>query len=153
MLKNLDISNNSTKNDCKLIGLVSTSKEFKIAWIINNSLDVSLIKEDNEIINLSNGRSLSISHLLYKRNKGFIRLINNKVMNNKGKSITFKEKKHIKINPEQSINETMKVLQNCVGESIPVIDSNNKLIGVISENDVLKAYDKITKIIRRNHEW
>ena len=86
MLKNLDISNNSTKNDCKLIGLVSTSKEFKIAWIINNSLDVSLIKEDNEIINLSNGRSLSISHLLYKRNKGFIRLINNKVMNNKGKS-------------------------------------------------------------------
>ena len=86
MLKNLDISNNYPKNDCKLIGLVSTSKEFKIAWIINNSLDVSLIKEDNEIINLSNGRSLSISHLLYKRNKGFIRLINNKVMNNKGKS-------------------------------------------------------------------
>ena len=86
MLKNLDIRNNYPKNDCKLIGLVSTSKEFKIAWIINNSLDVSLIKEDNEIINLSNGRSLSISHLLYKRNKGFIRLINNKVMNNKGKS-------------------------------------------------------------------
>ena len=86
MLKNLDISNNYPKNDCKLIGLVSTSKEFKIAWIINNSLDVSLIKEDNEIINLSNGSSLSISHLLYKRNKGFIRLINNKVMYNKGKS-------------------------------------------------------------------
>ena len=77
MLKNLDISNNYPKNDCKLIGLVSTSKEFKIAWIINNSLDVSLIKADNEIINLSNGSSLSISHLIYKRNKGFIRLINN----------------------------------------------------------------------------
>ena len=86
MLKNLDISNNSTKNDCKLIGLVSTSKEFKIAWIINNSLDVSLIKADNEIINLSNGSSLSISHLIYKRNKGFIRLINNIIMFNKGKS-------------------------------------------------------------------
>ena len=74
MLKNLDISNNYPKNDCKLIGLVSTSKEFKIAWIINNSLDVSLIKADNEIINLSNGSNLSISHLIYKRNKGFIRL-------------------------------------------------------------------------------
>lgn len=86
MLKNLDISNNYPKNDCKLIGIVSTSKEFKIAWIINNSLDVSLIKADNEIINLSNGSSLSISHLLYKRNKGFIRLINNKVIFNKGKS-------------------------------------------------------------------
>ena len=86
MLKNLDIRNNYPKNDCKLIGLVSTSKEFKIAWIINNSLDVSLIKADNEIINLSNGSNLSISHLIYKRNKGFIRLINNKVMFNKGKS-------------------------------------------------------------------
>ena len=86
MLKNLDISNNYPKNDCKLIGLVSTSKEFKIAWIINNSLDVSLIKADNEIINLSNGSSLSISHLIYKTNNGFIRLINNKIMFNKGKS-------------------------------------------------------------------
>ena len=42
----------------------------------------------------------------------------------------------------------MKVLKNFVGESIPVIDNKNRLIGVISENDVLKAYDEITKIIR-----
>tara|TARA_B100000678_G_C18161223_1_gene483117 strand:+ start:636 stop:1064 length:429 start_codon:yes stop_codon:yes gene_type:complete len=86
MLKNLSLGNNNENNDYQLIGIVSSSKEFKIAWIINNSLEVSLSKIDNEIIKLSNGSSLSISHLLYRRNKGYIRLINNKIIYNKGKS-------------------------------------------------------------------
>ena len=81
MLKNLNVDNN-LNDDYQLIGIVSPSKEFKIAWIINDSLKVSLSKIDNEIINLSNGSSISISHLLYKRNRGFIRLINNKIINN-----------------------------------------------------------------------
>ena len=80
MLKNLNVDNN-LNDDYQLIGIVSSSKEFKIAWIINDSLKVSLSKIDNEIINLSNGSSISISHLLYKRNRGFIRLINNKIIN------------------------------------------------------------------------
>ena len=80
MLKNLNVDNNLNE-DYQLIGIVSSSKEFKIAWIINDSLKVSLSKIDNEIINLSNGSSISISHLLYKRNRGFIRLINNKIIN------------------------------------------------------------------------
>ena len=86
MLKNLSLDNCNENNDYQLIGIVSSSKEFKIAWIINNSLEVSLSKIDNEIIKLSNGSSLSISHLLYRRNKGYIRLINNKIIYNKGKS-------------------------------------------------------------------
>ena len=86
MLKNLSLGNNNENNNYQLIGVVSSSKEFKIAWIINNSLEVSLSKIDNEIIKLSNGSSLSISHLLYRRNKGYIRLINNKIIYNKGKS-------------------------------------------------------------------
>ena len=86
MVKKLDININNKDNDFKLIGIVSTSKEFKIAWIINDSLAVSLSKVDNEIINLSNGTIINISHLLYRRNKGFIRLINNKIITKKGKS-------------------------------------------------------------------
>ena len=86
MLKNLSLGNNNENNDYQLIGIVSSSKEFKIAWIINNSLEVSLSKIDNEIIKLSNGSSLSISHLIYRRNKGYIRLINNKIIYNRGKS-------------------------------------------------------------------
>ena len=86
MVKKLDININNKDNDFKLIGIVSTSKEFKIAWIINDSLEVSLSKVDNEIINLSNGTIINISHLLYRRNRGFIRLINNKIITKKGKS-------------------------------------------------------------------
>jgi predicted transcriptional regulator len=42
----------------------------------------------------------------------------------------------------------MNILKDFVGESIPVVNDKNKLIGVISENDVLKAYDQITQTIR-----
>ena len=86
MVKKLNININNKDNDFKLIGIVSTLKEFKIAWIINDSLEVSLSKVDNEIINLTNGTIINISHLLYRRNKGFIRLINNKIITKKGKS-------------------------------------------------------------------
>ncbi len=92
--------------------------------------------------------NLTEGYFVNKENYYLGKLKLTKILNTNGKSITFKEKKHIKINPEQSINEVMKILQNFVGESIPVVDNNNKLIGVISENDVLKAYDEITKIIR-----
>ena len=91
---------------------------------------------------------LTEAYFTDKDNRYLGKLKLTKILNTDGNSITCKEKKHIKIRPEQSINEIMNVLQNFVGESIPVIDKNNKLIGVISENDVLKAYDEITKIIR-----
>ena len=35
-----------------------------------------------------------------------------------------------------------------MGESVPVIDNKNVLIGIISENDVLQIYKNITNEIR-----
>lgn len=77
---------------------------------------------------------------------GKLKLIN--ILNKPGNSINFKEKDPIIINPNQNINEIMNILKDFVGESIPVVNDKNKLIGVISENDVLKAYDQITQTIR-----
>ena len=77
---------------------------------------------------------------------GKLKLIN--ILNKSGNSINFKEKDHIIINPNQSVYEIMNILKNFVGESIPVVDDQNKLIGIISENDVLKAYDEISNTIR-----
>ena len=71
-----------------------------------------------------------------------LKLIN--ILNNPGNSIKFREKDPIIINPNQNIYEIMNILKDFVGESIPVVNDKNKLIGVISENDVLKAYDQIT---------
>ena len=77
---------------------------------------------------------------------GKLKLIN--ILNKPGNSINFKEKNPIIINPNQNIYEIMNILKDFVGESIPVVNDKNKLIGVISENDVLKAYDQITQTIR-----
>lgn len=60
----------------------------------------------------------------------------------------YREKKIIKLQPSNSILECIQILSNFVGESVPVIDSNSKIIGVISENDILKSYDKISKEIK-----
>ena len=60
----------------------------------------------------------------------------------------YREKEIIKLQPSNSILECIQILSNFVGESVPVIDSNSKIIGVISENDILKSYDKISKEIK-----
>ena len=60
----------------------------------------------------------------------------------------YREKEFIKLQPSNSILECIQILSNFVGESVPVIDSNSKIIGVISENDILKSYDKISKEIK-----
>ena len=76
-----------------------------------------------------------------------ISLIENK--NDDQLAFHFKEKEFIKLSPDTNINNSMKILKNFVGENIPIIDNrNNKIIGIISENDLLIAYDEITKSIR-----
>ncbi len=64
------------------------------------------------------------------------------------KAIKYIEKKFIKLDPSNNIFECIKILSNFVGESIPVIEKNNKFVGIISENDILKAYDQISHQIR-----
>ena len=77
---------------------------------------------------------------------GKLKLIN--ILNKKGKAISFIEKKPLLLKSEMSVLEAIKILEKFVGENIPILDSNNKLIGIISENDVLKAYGEITESIR-----
>ena len=70
------------------------------------------------------------------------------ILNKKGKAINFIEKKPLLLKSNMSVLETIKILEKFVGENIPILDNNKKLIGIISENDVLKAYSEITKSIR-----
>ena len=77
---------------------------------------------------------------------GKLKLIN--ILNKKGKAINFIEKNPILLKSKMSVLETIKILEKFVGENIPILDNNNKIIGIISENDVLKAYSEITESIR-----
>jgi len=79
---------------------------------------------------------------------GKINIIN---LINKGSTEAFllKEKKHIILNPNDSVLETIEKLSEFIGESIPIVDNkNNKLLGIISENDVLKAYINLSDQIK-----
>ena len=63
-------------------------------------------------------------------------------------SLKYKEKSFLKLKPDNNINETINILGSFVGESVPVIDNKNVLIGIISENNVLQIYRNITSEIR-----
>ena len=79
---------------------------------------------------------------------GKINLIN--LINSKStKAFQLREKNHIILSPSHSVLETIEKLSNFVGESIPIVSSeNNKMLGIISENDVLDAYIKLSNEIK-----
>ena len=79
---------------------------------------------------------------------GKINLIN--LINSKSpKAFQLREKNHIILSPSHSVLETIEKLSNFVGESIPVVDSyNNTMLGIISENDILDAYIKLSNQIK-----
>ena len=78
MPKNINQKLKLNEENYSLIGIVSTCKEYKLAWMLNNILDISLAKEKDEKINLINNDSINISHFLYRRKKMYLRLISNK---------------------------------------------------------------------------
>ena len=78
MPKNINQKLKLNEENYSLIGIVSTCKEYKLAWILNNILDISLAKEKDEKINLINNELIYVSHFLYKRKKMYLRLISNK---------------------------------------------------------------------------
>ena len=54
------------------------------------------------------------------------------------------------IDPKSNLLEVIKSLADFVGESIPIVDiKTNKMIGIISENDVLAAYLEISEEINQ----
>ena len=117
-------------------------------YVSYNFLSLKLNSTNKQSVALFKKMNSTEAYFIDKEKSYFgkLKLIN--ILNKSGNSINFKEKDHIIINPNQSVYEIMNILKNFVGESIPVVDDQNKLIGIISENDVLKAYDQITQTIR-----
>ena len=73
-------------------------------------------------------------------------LVNKKSLN----LVNYTAKKSLIIDPNSSLLSVIKKLSNFVGESIPIVNKKtNKMIGIISENDVLKAYLDISEEINQ----
>ena len=80
---------------------------------------------------------------------GKIRLID--LINKKNKTIkSLMENKPLVLNSELSLMSSIEKLSKFVGESVPVVEkSSKKLLGIISENDVLEAYLKVADEINQ----
>ncbi len=122
--------------------------------IIEKYADKNYLKLDKKIktddaIKKFKKYSLTEGYFLDKNENylGKLRLID--IIDKKDKiSFNYNEKNHIKLLPTDNLINTMKKLGKFIGESVPIIDKNNKFIGVISENDVLNAYSNISETIR-----
>ncbi|RLD23684.1 MAG: IPExxxVDY family protein [Bacteroidetes bacterium] len=62
----------------KVIGLVTTLKEYKLAWNINQVFKIDLIMQPPLLIEFIKGSDLSITNYLFKTELQYYRLIRNK---------------------------------------------------------------------------
>jgi hypothetical protein len=64
--------------DFDLLGLVAPVKDYKMAWLINNSLGTKLVKTDDFELDLMNQATLKISKYFQEKEHGFIQLLKNR---------------------------------------------------------------------------
>ena len=94
---------------------------------ISKNSEAYLTDSDNKILN-----KFELPFLLSQRNK---------------KNIVKKISKinYLKLSSTDNILDSIEKCKTFVGESIPVIDNNEKLIGVVTEGDLFQIYLKVTK--------
>ena len=63
--------------DFDVLGLVSSAKEYKLAWFLNRELDISLVKQRDLDFEFSNGKQL-ISNYSYQTDYFCLSLLKNK---------------------------------------------------------------------------
>ncbi len=119
------VDTNYTKLD------TNCSVQNAINILINNkTTEGYIISDDNRYI-----AKISLINLINKKSKNLLNYI---------------EKKPLKIDPKSNLIYVIKKLSNFVGESIPIVDKKtHQMIGIISENDVLKAYLEISEEINQ----
>jgi hypothetical protein len=67
--------------DFELLGLVSPIREYRMAWLINQEMDLNLVKADDLELEFLNAPKLEISQYFLSLPHGFIQLLKNKALN------------------------------------------------------------------------
>lgn len=67
--------------DFELLGLVAPIREYRMAWLINQAMDLNLVKADDLEIDFLNMPKLEISQYFLSLPHGFIQLLKNKALN------------------------------------------------------------------------
>jgi len=61
-----------------LLGIISSVKFYKLAWAINNQLDIRLVKDDDHIIELKNNKKVTFGNYSFDSEHSNLRLFKNK---------------------------------------------------------------------------
>jgi hypothetical protein len=73
--------------DFELLGLVSSVKDYKMAWLINQALGVKLIKTDEFEPEFIHQPQLKISRYLEEKDHGFVQLLKNRSLTERGNAL------------------------------------------------------------------
>lgn len=64
--------------DFELLGIVAPLKDYKMAWVINQVLDLKLIKAQDLVLEFIEDPKIEISKYMEKMDHGFVQLLKNK---------------------------------------------------------------------------
>lgn len=75
--------------DFSLFGIISPIKEYKLAWLLNNNLEVQLDKANDIEIEFLNSQNLTISNYLFETENSNLKLLKNKSVDQFGDNPSF----------------------------------------------------------------
>ena len=129
LLNEVLINDYVDKRYTKLDGKTSIDNAIKILTKANTTEGYIVLKDDKYI------GKISLINLINKKKPGIINYV---------------ETKELVIDPSSNLMFVIKKLSSFVGESIPIVNKKTgKMNGIISENDVLKAYLEISNEINQ----
>jgi hypothetical protein len=67
--------------DFELLGIVSPIREYRMAWLVNQDLELNLVKVDDLELEFLNSEKLEIAQYFLSLPHGFIQLLKNKALN------------------------------------------------------------------------
>ena len=67
--------------DFELLGIVSPIREYRMAWLVNQELELNLVKADDLELEFLNSEKLEIAQYFLSLPHGFIQLLKNKAIN------------------------------------------------------------------------
>lgn len=67
-----------------LLGFVAPIKDYKMAWVINNCLNIRLVKTKDFELHFLDDSALKISQFIIEKDHGYIQLLKNRSFNENG---------------------------------------------------------------------
>jgi hypothetical protein len=67
--------------DFELLGIVSPIREYRMAWLVNQELEINLVKADDLELEFLSSEKLEIAQYFLSLPHGFIQLLKNKALN------------------------------------------------------------------------